>query len=95
VKLYHMDDGTLLIAEEAEAQSLDPLRVTLGLTAVVRRWGTTKGRGQLAIEGPQEDKTVVDLEPPGGQVNWLHVRRTMLVSPEAKKRWHQFLSGKR
>lgn len=34
-------------------------RVTVSKCAVVRRWGTTKGLGQLAVDGPQSE-TVLD-----------------------------------
>lgn len=91
--LFHMDDGTLLICETEPGN--DPLRVTLGLTAVVRYWGTTRGRGQLALEGPT-DKTIIDVEPPGGRLNWLHVRREIPVTEEARERWLARLrSGKK
>lgn len=92
MKLFHMSDGTLLVAEEAESQT-DPLRVTLGITAVVRYWGTTKGRGQLALEGPTQ-KTIIDIEPDGGMVNWLHVRRCIPVVEEAREKWLRLLGRK-
>lgn len=93
--LWHMADETHLIAEaEDPAPGADPLRVKLGLTAVVRRWGTEHGRGELCRTGPT-GKTICDLEPAGGEVNWLHVRRRIPVTPEAEKSWRKFLSGKK
>jgi len=88
--LNHMDDGSLLIAELAADQP-DPLKIRLGVTtAIVRYWGTTSGRGQLALSGPTE-KTIIDQEPGGGEVNWLHVRRTIPVTQEGALRWmHRF-----
>ena len=90
--IYHMDDGTLLIAEVPEHQP-DPLRVQHGRAAVIRYWGTTRGRGQLAHEGPTE-KTILDHEPDGGTISWLHVRRSLNVSGKAREAWLAAL-GKR
>ena len=90
--IYILHDGTMLLAEEGPNQP-DPLRVTLTLSVVVRRWGTTRGRGELAIDGPTEN-TVVDPEPPGGRVNWSFVRRTIPVTEKARAAWLTYLSGK-
>jgi hypothetical protein len=38
-------------------------RVVVSKCAVVRRWGTTTGLGQLASGGPIKDKTVLDETP--------------------------------
>lgn len=90
--IFHMSDGTLLVAEEGGSD--DPIRVPLGMSAVIRRWGTTMGRGQLGLTGPTP-KTIIDIEPPGGSVNWLHVRRSIAVTAEAREQWLRLLSGKK
>lgn len=84
--LWQMDDGSLIIAEDSDTPQHDPLKFQLGVTAIVRYWGTDHGRGQLAISGPTED-TIIDVEPPGGEINWIHVRRRIPVSETARMRW--------
>ena len=91
--LVQMDDNTHLIAVVPQCQA-DPLRLRLGTTGVVRWWGTTKGRGQLCLEGPQE-KTIVDLEPEGGLISWLHIRRAIPVTPQAASKWLSLLEKKK
>lgn len=43
-------------------RSVDGDEVTLTDAKCIRRWGTTKGLGQLALEGPQEN---TKLDPAG------------------------------
>lgn len=93
--LFHMDDNTHLIAEVSEDQGKfpDPLRLVLSVAGVVRYWGTTRGRGQLCLEGPTST-TKTDTEPPGQTINWLHVRRQIPVTAQARAKWLKVLSLK-
>lgn len=44
-----LDRGWVFIARVSESPSV----ITLSNAACIRYWGTTKGIGQLALEGPQ------------------------------------------
>jgi len=90
--LVQMDDDTHLICEESEVQP-DPLKIRLKSCAVVRYWGTTEGRGQLALSGPSET-TKIDVEPLDGELNWLHIRRIIRVSQKAEAAWKAKFSKK-
>ena len=85
--LYVLNDDppTHIVAEEDPIQP-DPMKIRLLETGVARVWGTTGGRGQLCLEGPQSD-TVVDVEPPGGEIMWLYVRRRNPVGGAARAAW--------
>jgi hypothetical protein len=91
VNLYHMNDGTLLVTEPLPQQGFDPLRIKHGIAGVVRWWGTTRGRGELAISGPT-DNTKCDVEP-SGEIVLLHVRRIITVLPHARARWIHLLES--
>lgn len=51
--------------------------------AVIRRWGTTKGLGELALEGPQPS-TVLDKSPPMNIPKGAIINRIECVTP---KKW--------
>ena len=54
------DRGFILVGYLAQHE--DALFLTLRRAAVVRRWGTSRGLGQLASEGPQPN-TILDPLP--------------------------------
>ncbi len=84
--LYQLVDNSLIVAENSPEQPRDPMKIRLGVAAIVRRWGTTKGRGELALDGPTAN-TVIDLEPAGVELNWAHVVRVIPVLEKARKKW--------
>ena len=57
--------------------------VRLSNASVIRRWGTTKGLGQLALEGPQAN-TVLD---PCGAVE-AHPAAVVLRIPGEARKWN-------
>ncbi len=54
-RIYVLTGRWVLIGETAFQDS----HVRLTDASVIRRWGTTKGLGQIALEGPQKE-TVLD-----------------------------------
>ena len=63
------------LVEDGEA------KVRLENASVIRRWGTTKGLGQLALEGPQPN-TVLD---PAGTIEAHPLAVVLRISCEAAK----------
>ena len=70
--IYVMDRGIVKVGVPREQRMSDGLFIVLDKCATIRRWGTTKGLGQLALSGPTRE-TVLDQEPDGTEVNIIHV----------------------
>ena len=66
--------------------SEDTLTITLNDVAVVRRWGTTRGLGQLAMEGPLLE-TILEPEPDGTTQGRMSVYRQI---PCDQKAWSKY-----
>lgn len=62
--IYVLDRGWVVIGERDPNNDHPHWGTLLRFAAVVRRWGTTAGLGQLAAYGPR-DETVLDKAPQG------------------------------
>src|ERR1017187_2317936 len=69
LKIVILDRGWVFIARVSES----PSALTLTNAACIRYWGTTKGIGQLALEGPQSG-TKID------EAGLVTVPRTALIA---------------
>lgn len=76
------------LVAEWEDDPQDFLQVRLGKSAVIRRWGTTKGLGELAKGGPTVE-TILDEEPPDGTIRKGQIIRTL---PCNQKAWTEWMS---
>lgn len=85
--LYVMERGFVLVGRPRPHQP-DALFLTLDDVAVVRRWGTSAGLGQLATQGPTES-SVIDPEPDGVEVSRLAIYRRIACNKEAWAAWRQ------
>lgn len=87
--LFVLDRGFVLVGRprpQTPGNYEDYLFFTLDDCAVVRRWGTTKGIGQLAAEGPLS-ATVLDREPDGTLVNRLTIFRQIPCNAAKWDKW--------
>jgi hypothetical protein len=55
-RIYILQRGWVVVGDAYQSGE----NITLESAAVVRNWGTTKGLGELAENGPIKDKTVLD-----------------------------------
>ena len=76
MNIYVMDRGFVLVGEPQPESLSNALFVTLNCCGVVRRWGTTKGLGELAANGPLRE-TVIDREPDGVEIAKMHTFRVI------------------
>jgi hypothetical protein len=85
--IYVCERGFVLVGRPRPQLPGDSaLFVTLDDVAVVRRWGTSSGLGELASEGPKGD-TVLDREPDEVQLNILCIYRRIPCNHSAWKHW--------
>jgi hypothetical protein len=85
--IYVCERGFVLVGRPRPQLPGDhALFLTLDDVAVVRRWGTTRGLGQLAQEGPQAT-TVFDREPDGVEQSLTSIYRRIPCNPSAWGRW--------
>lgn len=83
--IFVCDRGFVLVGD-ASAHPTDWQRVIVNHCATVRQWGTTRGLGQLALEGPQPE-TILDYEGDGVDV----LRATILRAiPCNETAWEKY-----
>ena len=85
LNIYVMERGFVLVGRPADIQR-DPLFVALDDCGVVRRWGTSKGLGELATEGPKPE-TIIDREPDGTRIRLTACYREIPCTEKAWKAW--------
>lgn len=84
MNIYVMERGFVLVGRPTESR--DALFIVLKDCGVVRRWGTTKGLGELATKGPQRE-TVIDREPDGVRIRATAIYREIPCADSAWKGW--------
>lgn len=83
-KVIVMIRGFVLVGRVHETE--DPMYYRVDDCCIVRRWGTSAGLGQLALEGIQEE-TILDPEGNGVLVNRRHVLREIPCMHASWKTW--------
>jgi uncharacterized protein (TIGR02996 family) len=84
--LFVCENGFVLCGV-ASPHPTDFLRVVIDRAGVVRRWGTTKGLGQLAAEGPLRETTI---DPAGDGVECLRAWIKCAI-PLNEAAWKEYL----
>ena len=85
VRIFCLERGYILVADWE--QDADPQFLCLKKSSIVRIWGTTKGLGELAKNGPIKGKTILDDEPEGGRLNKDKIIREVACVQKAWKSW--------
>lgn len=83
--IFVMERGFVLVGRP-DPEQRDGLFVKLQDCAVIRRWGTTKGLGQLAKEGPQTN-TILEPEPSGTEIKATAIYRRIPCNDTKWKGW--------
>ncbi len=79
-RIYVMERGWILVGYPSPGE--DFLFLNLDRCHTIRRWGTTRGLGQLAAEGPQPE-TILDSEGDGVEIRRTAIYRSIRCNPEA------------
>lgn len=85
LKIVVMDRGHVLVGL-VRPHSQEALSLLLDHAAVVRRWGTDHGLGQLAREGPLPN-TILEPLGDGVEIGKMWVYFTVPCDPEAWEKW--------
>lgn len=85
LSIFVQDEGwdvVALVEEDTDFLFLRTIRC-----AVIRRWGTTAGLGELAVKGPLPN-TILDNEPGGGKIGKRSIKREI---PCNVRNWSEWL----
>jgi len=77
IQILVLQRGWVVVGETKKEGS----EVVVGKSSVIRRWGTTKGLGEIALGGPTAD-TVLD---PAGTVRVHELAVVMTIDCDAEK----------
>lgn len=83
INIYVMDRAFVLVGETV---SDGGEWVKLKRCAVIRKYGTTRGLGQIALEGPTKE-TILDSEPEGTAIHMRYVLRRIPCNANAWNKW--------
>lgn len=84
--IFVMQRGFVLVGRIADEQCNDAFLISLKDVAVVRRWGTSKGLGELATKGPLAN-TILEPEPDGTEIARMAIYRKI---PCNQKEWSKY-----
>lgn len=80
--IFCLERGFTIVGKvEEDTNGVDFLFLTLTKASIVRRWGTSKGLGQLAVEGKQRE-TVLDPLTTGTKINRSRIIFGLPCNPE-------------
>jgi len=80
--LFVLREGFVVVGDATQDTS-DWMVWTLKRCAIVRRWGTTAGFGELAMKGPLPE-TILDPLPDGWQISKADIK---MSGPCNEKKW--------
>lgn len=89
--IYVMERGFVLVGRVHEQSNCGLFR-KLHDCAVIRRWGTTQGLGELAMKGPIPDKTILEPEPDGTEIR---ISACYRIIPCNEKSWAKWTTNKK